>query len=181
MISVVAARYARALVDATVTPAFGGDPRRAADELRLVESEIASAADLRTALSSPAVAGSKKRAILAKLAERLGLSKYVTNFLFVTVSKGRLGQLAQIREAYEELLDERLGFARALVSSARELTELERARLEAQLARLTGKRVNAQYSVDASLLGGVIAKIGSTVYDGSIRGQMELLRRKLTS
>lgn len=181
MISVLAARYASALVDATTSAAFTGDPHRALEELKLVEAELAAAADLRTAMGSPAVAASKKRAILAKIAQQLGLSRYVTNFLFVMASKKRLGQLSQIREAYEELLDARLGFARASVSSARELNAEEKARLEAQLARLTGKGIKAHYSVDSALVGGVLARVGSTVYDGSIRGQLESLRRKLTS
>ena len=132
MISVVGARYARALVDAALSPGFGGNPQRVIGELFQVETEIAHSADLKAALKNPAVSSAKKRAVLGKLAGQLGLSKYVTNFLFVAVTKGRLGKLAEIREAFEEQLDERLGFARVLVSSARELSPEERQQLEAK-------------------------------------------------
>jgi F-type H+-transporting ATPase subunit delta len=76
-------------------------------------------------------------------------------------------------------MDERLGFVRADVQSARELTPAQQASLEAQLSKLAGRQAKPRYSVDASLLGGVVAKVGSTVYDGSVRGQLDRLRTKL--
>jgi len=98
----------------------------------------------------------------------------------VAADRGRIGQLSEIREAFETLLDQRLGFMRAEVTSAQTLDASQRERLEAQLTRISGKSIRPFYAVDAALVGGVIARIGSTVYDGSVRGQLESLRRKLT-
>jgi len=77
------------------------------------------------------------------------------------------------------VVDERMGFARAEVTSASELTEALRKELNSELERLTGKRIRARYAVDASLIGGAMARIGSTVYDGSVRGQLNSLERRL--
>jgi F-type H+-transporting ATPase subunit delta len=89
--------------------------------------------------------------------------------------------LKSIVEAFENLADERSGFVRADVSSAHDMTEVQRAALEAQLSRLAGKKAKLRYSTNPALVGGVVAKVGSTVYDGSVRGQLERLRIKLVS
>ena len=78
-------------------------------------------------------------------------------------------------------MDERLGFARAEVSSPRELTESQRGAISGQLERLTGKRIRMRFAVDPALIGGVVARIGSTVYDGSVRGQLQTLGRRLST
>ena len=88
--------------------------------------------------------------------------------------------IAGIREAFELQLDERMGFVRAEVTSAAELGSPQQANIEGELARLTGKQMRLRFAVDAELLGGVTARIGSTVYDGSLRGQLQRLRRELT-
>jgi len=87
--------------------------------------------------------------------------------------------LPQIREGFELALDERLGFERADVTSAAALNPVQSSELEVELARLAGKSVRVRYAVDESLLGGVVARIGSTVYDGSLRGQLQHMRREL--
>jgi F-type H+-transporting ATPase subunit delta len=84
-----------------------------------------------------------------------------------------------MREAFEIELDARLGFVRAEVSSAQQLDREQTAALEAGLTQLTGKQVRARFQVDPALIGGVVARIGSTVYDGSIRGQLDNLRRQI--
>jgi F-type H+-transporting ATPase subunit delta len=89
--------------------------------------------------------------------------------------------LSEIQEAFQLHVDERLGVVRAEVSSARPLTSAQRDALGERLVRLTGKQVRMQHSVDESLLGGVRARIGSTIYDGSVRGQLQALRRRLAS
>ena len=79
----------------------------------------------------------------------------------------------------ELLLDERLGYVRADVSTAKELSDSQRANLEAQIAKLAGKKAKLKFSTDPTLVAGVVARVGSTVYDGSVRGQLEQLRTKL--
>jgi len=95
------------------------------------------------------------------------------------VDHRRIATLTEILHSFELIMDERLGFARAEISSARELTEAQRAALSAQLAQLTGKRIRMRFAVDESLIGGAVARIGSTVYDGSVRGQLQTLERRL--
>ena len=92
-----------------------------------------------------------------------------------------MGSLTEILHSFELIMDERLGFARAEISSARELTEAQRTALSTQLAQLTGKKVRMRFAVDESLIGGAVARIGSTVYDGSVRGQLQSLERRLST
>ena len=180
MASAAANRYARALVDLVVAPGSSLRPEEAVAQLRAAAQMIANSAELRTALLTPAIQNSRKRAVIAKLLEGAGASTLIRNFLFVIIDHRRVGAIDEIVDAFELLLDERMGFVRAEVSSAAPLDERRHAGLESELARLTGKRMRLRFNVDPSLIGGVTARIGSTVYDGSVRGQLETMRRLLT-
>jgi F-type H+-transporting ATPase subunit delta len=92
-----------------------------------------------------------------------------------------VGELAAIVESFELLLDERLGFVRAYVTSATELSAAQRASLEAELSRLSGKTAKLRFSTDPALVGGAVARVGSRSYDGSVRGQLQRLRARLVS
>jgi F-type H+-transporting ATPase subunit delta len=127
------------------------------------------------------VPGSRKRAVVGRIAGLLKLSPIARNFLFVLIDHRRIALLGAILHSFELIVDERLGFARAEVSSPRELTETQRGAINAQLERLTGKRVRMRFAVDPALIGGVVARIGSTVYDGSVRGQLQTLGRRLST
>ena len=180
MQSVVGSRYARALVEVVVAPGSGNKPEEIVSQLRAMEQLLVDSPDLRAALMTPAVPTSRKRAVVGRLADTLGLSQVVRNFLFVIIDHQRIAQLSEMREAFERLIDEHLGFVRADVASAEPLDASENAALQAELSRLTGKQIRPHFSVDPSLLGGVVARVGSTVYDGSVRGQMEVMRRQFT-
>ncbi len=136
-------------------------------------------ADLRNMLASPAVPKEKKHAVINALAKRLGSSKAFRNFLCVLVDNRRTAMLGQIREAFEAQLLERLGVTQAQVTTARELSASERGDLSKALERLTGKRIEAEYKLDAGMIGGAVVRIGSTVYDGSVREQLNRLRASL--
>jgi len=179
MTSAAAARYARALVEVVMDAASGKKPGEALEELRAVDSMVAESAVLKAALITPAIPGSRKKATLGKLMDEMAISKLIRNFLFVIIDHKRIPLLPQIREGFEQALDERLGFVRADVSSAAALTAQQTTSLETELARLSGKGVRVRYGVDETLLGGVVARIGSTVYDGSLRGQLQRMRREL--
>jgi F-type H+-transporting ATPase subunit delta len=179
MARAVASRYARALADLVFDPSKGLDAQTAARQLELFEEVLRTSPDLRIALLSPAVAPQRKRAVVARLAERLGMARLVRNFLCVLIDHRRTPLLGEIRDAFQAVVDERLGIRRAEVVSARELGDSERERVGAQLSRLTGKRVLCRFARDAGLIGGLTARIGSTIYDGSVRGQLEVLRRRL--
>jgi F-type H+-transporting ATPase subunit delta len=179
MASAVAYRYARALVDLVMDAGSPLKPEEAVEQLRAVEELISGSAELRTALLTPAIQTSRKRAIVGTLLERMSISQLIRNFTFVVINHRRVTIMGEIREAFEQVLDERVGVVRAQVSSAAPLDERRNAALETELSKLTGKRIRMQFVVDPALIGGVVARIGSTLYDGSIRGQFQELRRKL--
>ncbi|HEV3196304.1 MAG TPA: ATP synthase F1 subunit delta [Bryobacteraceae bacterium] len=178
-LSAVASRYASALADVVTAKGSSLGPEAAVAELRSFESVLRSSPELHNALTTPAVPVGRKRAVVGRLADLLKLSRIARNFLFVLIDRRRITSLSEIIQSFEQIVDERLGFARAEVASARELTEPQRAALNAQLERLTGKRIRMHFSVDESLIGGVVARIGSTVYDGSLRGQLASLENRL--
>lgn len=180
MASAAASRYARALVDVVLNPGSVLRPEDAVTQLRAVAQMVAQSAELRTALLTPAIQTSRKRAVIAKLLEEMSASPLIRNFLFVIIDHRRTAILGEIQEAFEVLLDERLGFIRAEVTSALPLDAERSANLESELGRLTGKRMRLRFTVDPALIGGLTAQIGSTVYDGSLRGQIQELRRQLT-
>ncbi len=180
MVSVVASRYASALVEVVAAAGSSVSPAGAVEQLRSVEEAVKQSPPLRAIFQNPAVSKIRKRAVIGRITQEMGTSRQIRNFLFVAADRGRIGQLSEIREAFETLLDAKLGFMRADVTSAHSLDDGQRQKLEAQLARLSAKRIRPYYAVDPALVGGVIARVGSTVYDGSVRGQLESLRRKLT-
>jgi len=140
-----------------------------------------SSAELSNALVTPSVPAPRKKAVVGRIADLLKLSRLSRNFLFVLVDRRRIASLAQIIQSLEQVLDERLGFARVEVISARDLSEEQRGALAAQLERITGKRIRMQLTVDESLIGGAVARVGSTVYDGSVRGQLHTLERRMAA
>jgi F-type H+-transporting ATPase subunit delta len=179
-LSAVATRYAKALADVT-TSAAGLQPDAALSQLRAFESALAASHELHNALTTPAVPASRKRAVVARIADILKLAPIARYFLFVLIDHRRIALLGEILQSFELIVDERLGFARAEVSSPRELTESQRGAISSQLERLTGKRIRMRFAVDPALIGGVVARIGSTVYDGSVRGQLQTLGRRLST
>lgn len=176
MASVVGA-YARAFADVVVGSKL--DPARLQQELHTVEALLADSDPLRRVLENPSIPGDRKRAVLDALAQRVGLTRQTRNFIAVLVDHRRLPLFSDILKQVERELNDRLGFADAEVSSARPLSEAEKKLLEAEVAKLTGKQVRARYQQDASLLGGAVVKVGSTIYDGSVKGQLEKIREQL--
>lgn len=175
----VASRYARALADIVLGPDSPISAAATLDQIAQFEAAIESSAELRNVLLSPAVAPNRKRAVISRLASQFGTPRLIVNFLFVVIDRRRIALLGQIRQAFQAQLDERMGVARADVESARELSPSQRAALESELTRLAGKRVRGEFRVNPDLIGGAVARIGSTIYDGSVRGRLGALRRKL--
>ena len=179
--SALASRYANALVDVVTAPKSGVDPKHVLTELRAFEEVYGGSAELRNALTSPSVPPVRKRAVIGGIGGKLGMSRIARNFLFVLADHRRVALLPEVLEAFDLLLDERLGFVRADISSARELDETQRAAVSHKLEQLTGKQVRMRFAVDGDLLGGLVARIGSTVYDGSVRGQLQALGKRLAA
>lgn len=175
----VAKQYAQALADLVFAPGSALSPEEVAGQLRAVEELARESAELRTILLSPAVAPARKRAVISRLTVSIGLAPLVRNFLFVVIDRRRTPLLAKIREAFEALVDERRGVVRAHVRTACELAEAQKRRLADVLAAMTGREVRCEYSRDEQLLGGAVLRLGSTVWDGSLRGRLEALRQRL--
>jgi F-type H+-transporting ATPase subunit delta len=144
-----------------------------------VEQLIDGSAELRAALQSPAVSPVRKRAAMQRIIAPMGLPDKVRNFVNVIIDHRRAKDLPHIVDAFEQLLDERLGYVAADVRSAKELSSSQKSAIETQVSRLSGKKAKLKFSTDPALIGGVVARVGSTVYDGSVRGQLDRLRTKL--
>jgi F-type H+-transporting ATPase subunit delta len=179
--SAIAKRYAEAFAEVVTAGGAGLAPQDASRELGAFTAAVESSVELYNVLTSPSVPSSRKKAAVARIGDALGLSRITRNFLFVLIDHHRIPALPEIFETFGLILDERLGFARAEVSSARDLDEAQRAAVNGTLERLTGKRIRMRFAVDESLIGGILARIGSTVYDGSVRGQLAALGRRLST
>ena len=136
-------------------------------------------AELREFFENPATAAAEKVALLDKLNARLGMQKELRNLIAVLISNGRIGQVGEVAEAWRRLLKEQAGIRAAEIVTARELDQSERAALVEEIAKLAGSRIEASFKLDKSIVGGTVVRIGSTVYDGSVRGRLERLRETL--
>ncbi|MEO6760038.1 MAG: ATP synthase F1 subunit delta [Saprospiraceae bacterium] len=172
----IASRFARALADTLKTLEAADD---AVVKLRGFQELQDLSPDLRNILTSPSVSPRKKKAAVARLGDQLGFSTVLKNFLYVLIDHRRTAMLAEILASLESQLDERRGIVRAQVRSARPLDESLQREIEAALGRKTGKQVVGQYSVDETMIGGLVARVGSVVYDGSVRGQLQAMRDRL--
>jgi F-type H+-transporting ATPase subunit delta len=130
-------------------------------------------------LLSPSVPNARKRAVIQKIAAAMEIGRLVRNFLFVLIDHRRVGILSEIMDEAAVILDARLGFLRADVVSAAPLSESRRHEISTGLEQVTGKKIRLELSVDPELIGGIMARVGSTVYDGSIRGRLDALRERL--
>jgi F-type H+-transporting ATPase subunit delta len=180
----VAQLYARAFAD--VADKAGLDRSAAMGQLDDFGAAFASSSDLREIMANPSVPLEQKLRVLDSLCDRLHAVKQVRNFLAVLLQKGRMGELQEILAETQSQLDVHGHVIEAEVSSAQQLTDAQQKTIEAAVAKNfgsgTGKeKVRASYKLDAKLLGGVTVKVGSTVYDGSIQGQLRRLKEQLTA
>ena len=177
--SVLALRYAHAF--ASVVASKKVDPAAAQKQLRDFSDTFNGSRELREVLMNPAISADQKLKVLDAIAQKIGMLPQVRNFLAVIMDHQRLSELDEILAEYHAVADEHSGVAEAEITSARALNDSDRAELEARVAKLAGGRLRATYREDPSLLGGAIVRIGSTVYDGSIRAQLQQLKQKLVS
>jgi F-type H+-transporting ATPase subunit delta len=175
----VASSYARAFADVVLSAKL--DASRAIAELRTLAELLAESADLRRVWENPAIPAEQKRGLLDAIVQKDEISRPVRNLIAVLIDHRRVPFLMAITQQVEREINQRLGFAEAQITSARELGDVEKRTLEAQIEKVTGKKVRAQYGQDASLLGGALVRVGSTTYDGSVKGQLEKIREALIS
>ena len=181
MPAAVASRYARALADVVLAPNASTGPDQVRDDLRDFEQALGASDELAVALASPGISRARKRAVVDRLVKSLGLAGVVRNFLLVLVDHRRTAELSSIIGAFEKIVNERLGTLQVDVASARELKDQQKAALTRQLETMTGKKIVLNVAIDNDLVGGLVVRLGSTVYDGSVRGQLETLGRQLRS
>jgi F-type H+-transporting ATPase subunit delta len=171
-----AARYARALLDVTIKES---DPERAERELATFVDLVGHHPDLERVLANPVVSAADKRAVVQQVVERLQLTTPVAKLLVLLATRGRLPLVRDLLEVYRERLMEQRRIVRAEVTTATPLSQERAAQLQQRLAAATGRAVTMTIKVDASLIGGVITRIGSTVYDGSVAAQLAKVRDRL--
>jgi F-type H+-transporting ATPase subunit delta len=175
----VASTYARAFADVVITQRLDGN--HAIAGLRRIAGMLTESIDLRRVWENPAVPVVQKRHLLDAIAQKEGVERQVRNLVAVLIDHRRVPALPQIVEQLEKELDARLGFAEAQISSARELGDEEKQALETQVEKLTGKKVRSHFQHDASLLGGAVIRVGSTIYDGSVKGQLEKIKEAISA
>jgi len=175
----IASTYARAFADVVFQTHL--DAAKAKAGLRSIASLFAESIELRRVWENPAVPADQKRKLLDAIVQREGIDRPARNLIAVLIDHRRLPFLPRIVEQLEKELDARLGFAEAQISSARELGDAEKRALEAQIEKTTGKKIRAQYGLDPSLLGGAVVRIGSTIYDGSVKGQLERIKEAISA
>jgi len=179
MADALAVHYAHALADAVFAPASGLSPEDAVTQFRSAENMVTGSKPLQQALLSPAVNKPRKQAVISKLSEELGLHRIIRNFLLVVIGHRRITELKAMREGFEDVVDERLGWVRAEIASAHDVAASQREEIERALGQQLGKFIRATYTVDASLIGGVRARVASREYDATVRGKLENMRHRL--
>ena len=173
----IARRYAGALVD-VIERSDEADTVRT--ELKTWEDLISGGSDLK-GLDNPTIDHKLKQGVLEELIGKTHPSRITANFLRVLVKNRRLRYLPEINSQFDKELDERSGSVQVTVRSARELNDGERTALLQNLASVTGKQIRPEYEIDAGIIGGVVAQIGSTVYDGSVRTKLKNLKEQLVN
>jgi F-type H+-transporting ATPase subunit delta len=173
------ARYARAFAD--VVASAGLDTAALDRQLNDFLATWEGSPELRELFVNPAVAATQKIAVLDKMNAKLGLQKELRNLLAVLINNDRIGDVAEVAAAYRAELQERQGVRSVEIVTAREVSEKDRGGVMDGVAKLAGAKIQASFKLDASILGGMVVRIGSTVYDGSVRGRLERLKTAISN
>ena len=172
----VARRYAAALADVAIERK---EEREVQTELDQWASMIEANPQLKEVLANPTVAYDQKRKVLEDLLSRSRVRETTASFLRVLLKNQRLSQLREVAAKFGQTLDERSGVVAANVTTARPIPEELRNALQQTLKEATGKEVRLSFTTDETIIGGLIARIGSTIFDGSVQGYLERLSEDL--
>jgi len=172
----VARRYASALADVIIARSEEAEVRQ---ELTSWEGLILSNPTLLEAFTNPTIPYEQKAKVLNELIARTKVRPTTANFLRILLKNQRLAEIAQVNAKLAQVLDERSGVVGAQVTSARPVADSIKVALEEKLGVITGKRVRLSFQTDETLLGGIVTRIGSTIYDGSVRNQLKRLGEEL--
>ncbi|MEZ5308471.1 MAG: ATP synthase F1 subunit delta [Pyrinomonadaceae bacterium] len=175
-VETIARRYAGALADVAQK---SGNVETVVSEIEAWVSMFKENRELADAFGNPAIAHLNKEKVLESLIERTKPSLTTANFLRVLLQNSRITELAQISDKLAAVLEERSGVVSGSVLSSRELTEAEKNGFVENLGKATGKKVKLTFEIDENILGGAITRVGSTVFDGSVRSQLESLQSSM--
>ncbi len=175
-VQTVARRYASALADVVLK---SGEARKVQEELLTWEKMFQTSPVLPEVFGNPTIALDQKRAVLNKLIDRSKPTATTANFLKVLLQNQRLMDLGEINKKFAEILDIRAGMVAATVTTARTVPDNAQERLHAKLLSVTGKKVRINFTTDSELIGGLVTRIGSTVYDGSVRNHLQQIKAKM--
>ena len=175
-VQTIARRYAVALADEVSSR---GEANEVREELKAWDELMRSNAQLLEVFRHPTIPYEQKRRVLNTLIERARPRPTTANLLQVLLQNHRLADLSEINRQLVQELDRRSGVVTAQVTTARPLARDAQESLRAKLSQMTGRSVRLEFDVDDSLIGGVVTRIGSTLYDGSVRGQLEQIKRKM--
>ncbi|MDQ6788374.1 MAG: ATP synthase F1 subunit delta [Acidobacteriota bacterium] len=175
-VETVARRYAVALADVVTKT---NDASGVQNELKQWEIMTNSNTDLLEVFNNPSIQQENKEKVLESLIERVKPSKTTANFLRVLLRNGRLTDISEINRKFASVLEERSGGVSAQITSARPLTEAQKTEIKINLEKMTGMRISPNFATDDTIIGGVVTRIGSTVYDGSVKTQLENLKQQM--
>ena len=173
----IARRYATALADVAIER---GEAEAIRQELKAWEQMLESSEQLREVFANPTISYDQKRRVLNELINRTKVLSTTANFFQLLLKNQRLTELSEINRRLEQVLDERAGVVAAKVVTARPVSPDTQQQIHTKLKGLTGKNIRVEFQTDNNIIGGLVTRIGSTVYDGSIRTQLEILSTQLT-
>lgn len=172
----VAKRYARALLDLGVEK---GKFAVFQKQLRDLADAYGGSPELRAILNNPGVSGAERRKVLETISQKAMFDPLLRNFAMILLDNDRFEYVEHIAEEFDALVDEHSGNVRATVTTAKELKDSQVAVIKGAIAKLTGKNVLLETEVDPEILGGVVTRVGNTLYDGSVRTQLETLKESI--
>ena len=176
-VQTVARRYATALADVVMAR---GEAQEVQRELAAWDTMMQSNEQLLEVFRNPTIPYDQKRKVLDALIARTRASQTTANFLQVLLQNQRLAELSEVNKRFAQVLDERSGVVSAHVTTARPIEESVQDALRTKLAAITGKNVRLTFTTDEELIGGITTRIGSTIYDGSVRNQLQQVKERMT-
>jgi len=173
--TVAASRYAKALIDVL----YPNKAEAGLEQLQRFSSLLTTQPDSRRVFENPTISSDRRKALLNQISSTLAFEPAIRNFLNLLIDRNRIDIVDEITQVYQKLLDDRFGIVRARVTSALPMDAAQQSDIAEKLQRVTGKKVRVESATDPSLIGGVVAEVGSTIYDGSIRQQLQSFRKTL--
>lgn len=175
-VETVARRYASALADVVTKT---NETTAVQAELKTWEELINANVDLQTAFRNPAIAHASKEKVLEDLIGKTKPNRTTANFLRILLRNDRLTEISKINERFAGVLEERSGVVPVQITSARPLSETEKSEIKSNLEKLTGKQVRLNFETDETIIGGMVTRVGSTVYDGSVKTKLQELKQQM--